>query len=471
MTRGARRIALALLVLILLPGACARAERRRVLYFYENYCEACRPEEEFADTFYALTGERLADCEFTAYNTVRSDGRAALEAAKTEYALERVSLPMVVVDGKAYCGAKEMETSLAETALSWQETKDSEILYLYTPACESCARAAAVLETLPETITVRRGESEFESKIVVRRVDASAEPALAAALFDAYAAPDEKRITPAVFYGDTYLSGADAIERGLPGAVTLGWAAGGVRVEAQARTEEKTVGAVSLMETVGAGIAAGLNTCALSMLLMFLSAVLQAGRRAGVLAACFLTAKFVCYLLIGTVLLGVMQRANPDWLRPLARGLLTALGAAMILLNVRDALAAQRGDYGRIRNQLPGGLRGALQRAVAKATQGRVLAISAAGLGFIVAAGEFLCAGQLYLLRLLDALHSGARGQTANLLAYCAAFIAPSAAVTALVVGGGSSARVSAFFAQRLATVKWITAAATLVLIVTAWLL
>lgn len=100
-----------------------------------------------------------------------------------------------------------------------------------------------------------------------------------------------------------------------------------------------------------------------------------------------------------------------------------------------------------------------------------MLAISAAGLGFIVAAGEFLCAGQLYLLRLLDALHSGVRGQTANLLAYCAAFIAPSAAVTALVVGGGSSARVSAFFAQRLATVKWITAAATLVLIVTAWLL
>ena len=39
------------------------------------------------------------------------------------------------------------------------------------------------------------------------------------------------------------------------------------------------------------------------------------------------------------------------------------------------------------------------------------------------------------------------------------------------VVGGGSSARISAFFAQRLATVKWITAAATLVLIVTAWLL
>lgn len=470
MTRGARRIALALIVLAVLLCACAGAEGRRVLYFYENYCESCRPEEEFAETFYALTGERLADCDFTAYNTVKSDGRAALEAAKAEYALERVSLPMAIVDGKAYCGAKEMETSLAKTALAWHETTDSEILYLYTPACESCARAAAVLDALPETVIVRRGESEFESKIVVRRVDASAEPALAAALFDAYAAPDEKRITPAVFYGDTYLSGADAIERVLPGAVTLGWAAGGVRVEARARAEEKTAGAFSAAETIGAGLAAGLNTCALSMLLMFLSAVLQAGRRAGLLAASFLTAKFVCYLLIGTVLLGVMQKANPVWLRPFARGLLTALGAAMIILNVRDALAAQRGDYGRIRNQLPDGLRGALQRAIAKATQGRVLAVSAAALGFFVAAGEFLCAGQLYLLRLLDALHSGARGQTANLLTYCAAFIAPSVAVAALVIGGGSQARVSAFFARRLAAVKWITAAATLALIVAAWL-
>ena len=82
MTRGARRIALALLTLVLLRGACAGVQGRRVVYFYENYCESCRPEEEFAETFYALTGERLADCEFTAYNAARSDGRAALEVAK-----------------------------------------------------------------------------------------------------------------------------------------------------------------------------------------------------------------------------------------------------------------------------------------------------------------------------------------------------------------------------------------------------
>ena len=48
MTRGARRIALALIVLAVLLCACAGAEGRRVLYFYENYCESCRPEEEFA---------------------------------------------------------------------------------------------------------------------------------------------------------------------------------------------------------------------------------------------------------------------------------------------------------------------------------------------------------------------------------------------------------------------------------------
>ena len=331
--------------------------------------------------------------------TRRSDGRAALEAAKTEYALERVSLPMVVVDGKAYCGAKEMETSLAETALSWQETKDSEILYLYTPACESCARAAAVLETLPETVTVRRGESEFESKIVVRRVDASAEPALAAALFDAYAAPDEKRITPTVFYGDTYLSGADAIERVLPGAVTLGWAAGGVRVEAQARTAEKTVGAVSLMETVGAGARRGtehMRAVDAADVPVRGAAGGQARGRAG---------RMLPY---GKICLLSADRHGASGRDAESEPGLAASACA------RTAHRARRGDdssqrarragggaKGRlrplIRNQLPGRLRGARQRAVAKATQGRVLAISAApGLGFIVAAGEFLCAGQLY---------------------------------------------------------------------------
>lgn len=229
--------------------------------------------------------------------------------------------------------------------------------------------------------------------------------------------------------------------------------------------------ALSLAGTIGAGLVAGLNTCALSMLLLFLSVILENKRHSGLLAAAFLCSKFVCYLLIGFVLLGMLQQFNPHWLQPLAKGLLTGLGAVLIALNLWDAWQAHRENYGKIRNQLPYGLRGQLHRTIRAMTQKRVLVPATVALGFLVALGEFLCAGQLYLMRLLSGLHAGTAMQALNLAVYCAAFIAPSALLCALVLRGGSQVRMSAFLAEHMAAAKLLTAAAMLLLILSAWLL
>lgn len=461
---------LVLFALLTACGASAESEACEVLYFYENYCESCTPEESFRDYFKSLTGLSMDSCAYTAYNIVHDAGRKEYEAVCASLNLTDPSVPMAVVNGVAYCGSSEMETALPEAALSWGAPTDSTIVYLYVPACESCAKAVAVLDALPETVSVSRGTLQIESRVVVERIDVSAQPETARLLFEAYNVPDAQRITPCVFLPDRYLSGASAIEDKLPLMVELGWAAGEVALP-EAEAPSSTPAALTLGGTLAAGLAAGLNTCALSMLLMFLSVILEAKKKAGLLASCFLLSKFVCYLAIGFALTELLQRFNPHWLKPLARILLTAIGGALIALNLWDAWQAHRENYGKIRNQLPASLRGGLHRAIRSLTQTRVLVPAVIALGFIVALGEFLCAGQLYLMQLLSSLESGAGAQAANLVVYCAAFIAPSAALCAVVLRGGSRLRVSSFLAAHMTAAKLITAAVMLLLIVSAWLM
>lgn len=221
-----------LALLCLFCHGCCEQEipQREVLYFYENYCESCSPEEDFIEYFRTLTGVSLAECDYRAYNIARSDGQSALAEAEDRCGLNDPNIPMVIIDGIPYCGASEMENSLVQDALSWGNSTDSTVVLLTVPMCESCTRAATVLENLPDTVTLRRGNLEIESTVVCEIIDISTQPELAAQFFDAYSVPDEQRIAPSVFFADRYLCGAEAIERNLQAEVELGWAAGGIKL-------------------------------------------------------------------------------------------------------------------------------------------------------------------------------------------------------------------------------------------------
>lgn len=346
---------------------------------------------------------------------------------------------------------------------------DSHIVYLYVPACESCAGAVAVLESLGESVDVSGDGIQGQSAVKIERIDVSAQPEVARQMFADYNVPDDDRITPCVFFGEHYLSGIEAIEENLARMIGEGLAVG--ETEVSEPSQLAPVEAVTVIEAMGAGLIAGLNTCALSMLLLFLTMILEARKNAGLFAGCFLGAKFVCYLLIGFGLLELLQRFNPYWLMPLAKAVLTGMGAILIALNLWDAWQAHRANYGKIRNQLPTGLRGRLHKMIRTMTKKGVLVPAVIALGFLVALGEFLCAGQLFLMQLLAGLDSGAEQQMLNLLIYCVAFITPSAALCTLVLGGRSQQRVSVFLARHMAAAKLITAAAMLALILSAWLL
>lgn len=463
--RRRRRLCVFLFLSVLMLGfrparavASAAPTPATLLYFFENYCASCAPEQDFLRDYAALTGSSAvpADCAF--YNLRYPHHRAAWEAAIATYRIppERQRLPMVILNGVVYAGTEQIQTALPADFLRRSGASDSVVYYFYVPACQSCAQAAAALDALPAEVAVTRGGYAFVSRVRVERIDLSADPSLALAMFDAYHVPEAARVAPIAFVRQQYFSGSEAIAQGLAEAVRQGAAVGNAWVTAPLDPPP----ALSWGATALAGLIGGLNPCALSMLLLFLSLLLPLTKQAGRCAAIFLLSKFACYLAIGTVLLSAWQAWNPAGLTVVLKWGLMAYCAVLLVLNVWDAWAAHRAAYGQIRNQLPARLRARLQQYMARVLASpRRLLPAAALLGVAVAGGEFLCAGQVYLATLLATLRAAASWRSLALLAvYCAAFLLPGAALCAVLLRGKAVFAVSDWVRRRLPLLKLVTA-------------
>lgn len=360
---------------------------------------------------------------------------------------------------------------------------ESRITYLYVTACQSCARVRELLSSLPEEIEAADGAGgTVRTRLVLDEVNIATDLAAAQALFSRYGVPEDDQMAPTVFLRDTYLAGAEAILSALPDALAAGDAlatgaspatgapladgaeppAGAAPLAGVAPLAGDAQQALGLGATVLAGLVGGLNPCALSMLLVLLSALMTAGRGAGRYAAVYLGVKGACYYLIGTVFLAAFSAADAGWLPGAVRILATAVSAVLIALNLLDAANALRARYGAVRNQLPAPLRGGLSRYIRRTVRSHPggLALAVAGAGVLVSFSEFMCAGQVYLATLLSALHAGVEpGRMALLLlAYCLSFLAPSALVAGFAVRAGGTLETSDLLRRHMPLVKLLTA-------------
>jgi hypothetical protein len=209
------------------------------------------------------------------------------------------------------------------------------------------------------------------------------------------------------------------------------------------------------------------------MLLLLLTMLSNLKANAALYAAVFLGTKFLTYLLIGTLFLGAFSAWNPAWLESAAKLALTVMSLVLIALNLRDAWMARRERYGEIKNQLPVALRRGLTGRIRSALEKPFgpLTLIVIALGAVVAAGEFLCAGQVYLATLLAAIQEG-QGLGALwpvLVGYCLMFLAPSVAVSVAVARGQALFAVSEFVRRRMSAIKLITALFFLAILAYVW--
>lgn len=460
-----------LLAFWLLPKALAEI-KPELKYFFESYCGSCTPEEDFIASFREMTGKNTSDYDCKFYNIRYENAREALDSAIAEYNIpkEKQLLPLLIVDGEIYGGQDAISSFLPKDTVSREDTTDSVIYYLYVTACGSCAEAKKTLDTIPASVSITRGTSTFESKVEIIPVNIGEDTSLALSLFESYRVPEDKRFAPIVFLRNGYLSGSEEIARELLSSINRGEAVGN-RIIAR---ENQSLPPIRLWSTFAAGLIGGLNPCALSMVLLFLSILIPLKKRAGWYAFLFLLSKLVCYLAIGTLLTGIMRYLNLDWLSLALKIFLTVYSAVLIVLNLWDAYAAKREEYGHIRNQLPARLRKYTHKRIERITSSSKALIPAILLlGILVAASEFLCAGQVYLATLLTSLQSGVDSLRLFLLlaAYCLAFLVPSALISILVIRGKAVLQLSDWVRRRMAFIKLVTALFFIAVLLAVWLL
>lgn len=467
-----KRIVVVVLALLLysmmrLPATADAVEPLEAQYFYLEYCESCQPEEDFKKLLTEYTGRPASDFFLTGYNMKLESSKEALRVLCDEKGVdaEKVLLPLVILDGVWYEGSQAMNYDLPQYAVENAESTDIVIYELVMPACEACLEAERLLRELPKETEIKLGRYSFTTPINVIRVDISNEPELALALFDAWNVPEEERVAPIAMAGVSYYQGVEAI-----GWLTRYHIRNGDSLYTKTIVLEEvgTAAHVSALASALAGLVAGFNPCALSMLLLFLGLLLNLRRSVAACGAVFLTSKFITYFLIGTVLLTLLQEINTAWIAPLTRIMMTVLAVPLIVLNVSDAWMARRERYGQVRNQLPTGLRKRLIEAIERLTKahGRWLIPAVALLGLLVASGEFLCAGQIYLATIITLIGSETLAGMINLVMYCACFMLPSIVVTVLIAFGAKKFAISDGLRRNMPVVKLINAlffAATLV--------
>ncbi|MEG0766939.1 MAG: hypothetical protein RR482_04420, partial [Clostridia bacterium] len=250
--------------------------------------------------------------------------------------------------------------------MSAQSVEPLRVVSFYMPYCEACRDADALLATLRATLAGKNPSPVWETHNVA---DADG-LALFLSYCDAYDVPETQRTAPLTFVGDEALRLADLREALAPLAT---------RILADDMPPTRTPHAgdtapfqtLTALKVAGAGLVAGINPCALSMMLFFISFALSSKRRILPGGLAFLLGKAIAYVLLGTVLYAALrtQPLGAGWMRGMNL-LLCTLSAGLALCYVRDAYAARHAQYGDIRMQLPTGLRARLIAYIRRMVEG-----------------------------------------------------------------------------------------------------
>lgn len=369
---------------------------------------------------------------------------------------------------------KPQESNLPETQNLTEEIEEIisplRVVFFYSPSCGSCDEEkealASITEIWADYISVEEKKVEtvkvFEELILYEKhyevkID---EPAV-------------------VFVGDQYLAGRKAILSQLEDIVAQEFAKGSVTFtqpnidsENQSNNEEKlpsvimnrfqslTVGAVAI-----AGLLDGINPCAFTTIIFFLSMLAYLGKSKQQLAAVgigFTVAVFVTYFLLGLGILGAIKAFS------VSHGISTALAYVVAFLAFSLAGWSLLDSIRYIKTKstksitlgLPKSVKTKIHNVIRIGLTTRGMVVGSVSIGFLVALLESVCTGQVYLPTIVfvaraPGLHAGAIGY---LLFYNLMFIKPLVIILIIAYFGVKSEYLGDFLNRHLAAFKFATA-------------
>ena len=487
------------LLLLVLPTR-AQEPIARFFLFYGLDCTHCQAiEEEVLAPLSQKYGERL---EIRRFEISIGANYEVLRRLETEYELPVSQIPAIFIGDRVLIGADEIRSQL-ETLIEGYlatggvdfPTRDEPVPHgtpTPGPTPTPCDETSGVCE-LPtgppypvylayfsqvgciECDRVSYDLAYLEQKypnLQVETFDIRERMSLNEALCESYEVPVECRlIAPAIFVGDDYLIGQEINVESLEELIEKysqeesGFPWKEIR-------EEQGAGA-SIIErfrsftpltVLGAGLLDGVNPCAFTTIIFFVSYLALMGRKGReilLVGASFTAAVFLTYLLVGLGILGFLQSLEVIKFFSRIIYLLAALFCFLLVaLSLYDFYKIRQGRIDDISLKLPQALQRRVHQTIRERRKMSGFISATFVTGFFVSLLELACTGQVYLPTIIfvtgvPELRSHA---VAYLILYNLMFILPLVIIFLLTFYGTTSKELTVFFRAQAGTVKLLTA-------------
>ena len=478
-----------LLSVLILPADLPAAESKPTINIYifsSPDCERCGVIKK--DNLFKLAEKFQCIIKPEYFNVERMENYKLLMQLEEKYKDTDNELPVVFIGKYALGGVEEIEKNIGAVikeyadkggcpcpgeekredktpkTVSDKSDKNVHLAYFYKPGCRKCRRIHHLLNYLENehsNLKVKRFNlSEKKNKLV------------AEALCEDYNVPRKKRLTPTlIFVGENRLCDGEVNRAGLEGLIKSSSQTGTVcpwelsekeliQAKESIISRFKSFGPLAILT---AGLVDGINPCAFTTLIFFVSYLSFAGRKGKeilLVGSCFTLAVFTAYLLLGCGALSIIQRlSNFSFLSRIIRTSTILLALFLGGFSLYDFFKAKKGKMKEIKLQLPKLLKRRIQLTITREMRIRGYLIAAFTAGFIVSILELACTGQVYFPTIIfvNSQAGMSRQGLSYLLLYNLMFILPLIIVFILVFFGTSSEALTRFTKRHLATVKLFT--------------
>jgi hypothetical protein len=477
-------IALLLLFVMPLNGHAQNEPIVKVILFYSPTCPHCR--EVLSDVLPVLQARYGTQLEVRLYDLTTQSGYQVFMALLEQNPNLPTSVPQLYIDQSILVGSDQIrdnlpsliEACLARGGCDWSftigvmhdtaPTGTSHPVYLaycYDPTCLECDRVTYDIDNL---------QRQYPN-LIVQRFNIHEDAALIEAMCERYGVPDEQRLlAPAVFVGGSYLMADDLSPTQLRSTVeqagTIGsqppWAGlDSAALETAAAAITARFSGFSVLAVAAAGLLDGVNPCAFTTIIFFISYLALVGRDKRdilIVGALFTLAVFLSYTALGMGLAAVIERLGSVT----AIGRLLYLSTAVVcgvlaVMSLWDYRKIRQGKLNEIALQLPKSMKRRIHHTIRTHSRMRGYAAAAFGAGVLVSVFELACTGQVYLPTIVF-MTSVAEMRTtalAYLVLYNVLFVVPLMVVFAVTYFGIKSERLTAVFQTHAGAVKLVTAA------------
>jgi cytochrome c biogenesis protein CcdA len=224
-----------------------------------------------------------------------------------------------------------------------------------------------------------------------------------------------------------------------------------------------------------AGLVDGINPCAFTTLLFFMSYLSLRGggrKRMALAGLAFAAGVFISYLLLGLGLFNLLRIGGRlTALRLALKIIMSGLTALFCALSIRDIILYKRGKPMDMALKLPDALRARIGLSIRAGVRSTAFFSGLIVTGAVVALLELACTGQVYFPAIAIMVQTDASWLgIGSLVLYNIAFITPLLAVLALALLGISQESVRAYFIRHIVLSKALVAALFASLALAVWL-